>query len=62
MSFLLLRVSGVPLLERDISERRPGYRDYMLRTNAFLPGAPKRSIRGAGAASDVDSHADGGTV
>ena len=42
MSFLLLRVSGVALLERDISERRPAYRDYMLRTNAFFPAAPKR--------------------
>jgi steroid 5-alpha reductase family enzyme len=60
MSFLLLRVSGVALLERDISERRPAYRDYMLRTNAFFPGAPKRSIRGPDAASDVDSHSGGG--
>lgn len=42
MSFLLLRVSGVALLEKDIAERRPGYRDYVLRTNAFFPGPPKR--------------------
>lgn len=41
MSFLLLKVSGVTLLEQDISERRPAYRDYMLRTNAFFPG-PRR--------------------
>jgi steroid 5-alpha reductase family enzyme len=41
MTFLLLRVSGVTLLEKDIGERRPGYRDYVQRTNAFLPG-PKR--------------------
>lgn len=41
MTFLLLRVSGVTLLERDIGERRPGYRDYVLRTNAFIPG-PRR--------------------
>ena len=41
MSLLLLRVSGVALLERDISERRPAYRDYMLRTNAFFPGPPR---------------------
>lgn len=45
MSFLLLRVSGVALLERDISERRPAYRDYRLRTNAFFPGAPMRPTR-----------------
>lgn len=41
MSFLLLRVSGVAMLERSIEERRPGYRDYVRRTNAFFPGPPK---------------------
>jgi steroid 5-alpha reductase family enzyme len=41
MNFLLLRVSGVSLLEQDIAERRPGYREYVARTNAFLPGPRK---------------------
>lgn len=41
MSVLLLRVSGVTLLEKDIGERRPAYRDYVARTNAFFPGSPK---------------------
>ncbi len=41
MSVLLLRVSGVRLLERDIGERRPAYADYVRRTNAFFPGPPK---------------------
>lgn len=41
MSFLLLRVSGVTLLEKDISERRPGYASYIKRTNAFFPGPPR---------------------
>jgi len=41
MSYLLLRISGVALLEKDISERRPAYRAYMQRTNAFFPGPPK---------------------
>ena len=41
MSVLLLKVSGVTLLERDIGERRPAYRDYVARTNAFFPG-PRR--------------------
>lgn len=41
MSILLLRVSGVTLLEKDIGERRPGYRDYTARTNAFFPGLPR---------------------
>ncbi len=42
MSFLLLRVSGVALLEKTITSRRPEYRDYMERTNAFFPGPPRR--------------------
>ena len=41
MSVLLLKVSGVALLEKDIGERRPAYRDYIRRTNAFFPGPPK---------------------
>jgi steroid 5-alpha reductase family enzyme len=41
MSLLLMRVSGVTLLEKDIGERRPQYADYIRRTNAFFPGPPK---------------------
>ena len=59
MSFLLLRVSGVALLERDIGKRRPAYRDYMLRTNAFFPGAPKRTMHGIGDAPDAHPDSDG---
>jgi steroid 5-alpha reductase family enzyme len=42
MSVLLMRVSGVTLLEKDIGERRPKYAQYVARTNAFFPG-PRRS-------------------
>lgn len=42
ISFLLLRVSGVTLLEKDISNRRPQYADYVLKTNAFFPGMPRK--------------------
>lgn len=42
MSFLLLKVSGVALLERDIGQRRPQYAEYAARTNAFFPG-PRRN-------------------
>lgn len=38
MTFLLLKVSGVALLESDIEERRPEYAEYKRRTNAFFPG------------------------
>lgn len=43
MSILLLRVSGVTLLEKDMHERRPAYADYIKRTNAFFPGPPEKS-------------------
>lgn len=42
MTVLLLRVSGVALLEKDLAERRPAYRDYMARTSAFVPWPPRR--------------------
>jgi steroid 5-alpha reductase family enzyme len=42
MTVLLLKVSGVSLLERDIGERRPEYARYVRETNAFLPGRPAR--------------------
>ncbi len=43
MSVLLMRVSGVTLLEKDIGERRPKYADYVRRTNAFFPGRPRKA-------------------
>jgi steroid 5-alpha reductase family enzyme len=45
MHVLLVRVSGVALLERDIADRRPGYREYVARTSAFLPWPPGRRTR-----------------
>jgi steroid 5-alpha reductase family enzyme len=47
MTVLLLRVSGVTLLEKDIGERRPAYREYVERTNAFIPGPRKQAMLGA---------------
>ncbi len=41
MTVLLLRVSGVTLLEQDIGERRPAYRDYVARTSAFVLRPPR---------------------
>ena len=43
MTVLLLRVSGVSLLERTLRTSKPKYSDYMARTNAFLPGIPRRN-------------------
>jgi steroid 5-alpha reductase family enzyme len=42
MTFLLLKVSGVVLLEKDMSERRPEYAEYQRRTNAFVPGPTRK--------------------
>ncbi len=41
MIFLILRVSGVTLLERKLFRSRPEYRSYVARTNALIPGPPK---------------------
>jgi steroid 5-alpha reductase family enzyme len=41
ITFMLLRVSGVTLLEKDLSARRPAYRDYVARTSAFIPWPPR---------------------
>jgi steroid 5-alpha reductase family enzyme len=40
MTVLLLKVSGVTMLEKDIGERRPEYARYVRTTPAFFPGRP----------------------
>ena len=42
ITMLLLKVSGVTLLEKSIVETRPKYKDYIESTSAFLPWFPKR--------------------
>jgi steroid 5-alpha reductase family enzyme len=42
MTFFLLKISGVPMLERSLSRRREGYADYVARTSGFIPRAPKK--------------------
>ena len=41
MTLFLLRVSGVALLERTL-ETRPGYKEYIERTSAFIPWFPNK--------------------
>jgi steroid 5-alpha reductase family enzyme len=41
MTFLLVRVSGVPLLERRMKRTRPAYAEYVARTSSFFPMRPK---------------------
>ena len=42
MTVLLRRVSGVPMLEKTMSRRRPDYAAYVASTSAFIPHPPKR--------------------
>ena len=41
MAFFLVKVSGVALLEKSMSQR-PGWAEYAARTSAFIPRPPKR--------------------
>lgn len=43
MSFLLFKVSGVTLLEKTITDRRPEYAAYQARTSSFFPWPPSNS-------------------
>jgi steroid 5-alpha reductase family enzyme len=46
MTLTLFKVSGVALLEKAMTERRPAYRDYIASTNAFFPGPPRGPAKG----------------
>lgn len=41
MTWLLLRVSGVALLEQGLAQSKPGYAEYVRRTSAFVPWPPR---------------------
>ncbi|WP_442508444.1 DUF1295 domain-containing protein [Novipirellula sp. SH528] len=45
MTFLLLKVSGVALLERSLADRSQEYRDYIQRTSAFIPWPPQNDLQ-----------------
>lgn len=42
MTWLLMRVSGVTLLEKNLTVAKPEYKDYMECTNAFFPWFPRQ--------------------
>jgi steroid 5-alpha reductase family enzyme len=42
MTFLLVRVSGVSMLESAMRDSKPGYREYIESTSAFFPLPPRR--------------------
>jgi len=39
---VLLKMTGIPLTEKTISSTRPGYPEYVKRTNAFIPWFPQK--------------------
>lgn len=43
ITLLLLRVSGVTLLEKNLKESKPGYADYVRRTSSFVPWFPRKA-------------------
>ena len=43
MTFLLLRVSGVAMLEKRLKKTRPEYEEYCRRTSSFFPMPPRGS-------------------
>lgn len=42
MTILIIKVSGVSLLEKTLKESKPQYRDYIKKTNSFFPWFPKK--------------------
>ena len=42
MTWLIIKVSGVAMLERTLINTKPGFEEYVKRTSAFIPWFPKK--------------------
>jgi steroid 5-alpha reductase family enzyme len=42
MTALIIKVSGVALLEKTLKEQKPQYKEYIEKTSAFIPWFPKK--------------------
>lgn len=42
MTLLIIKVSGVVLLEKNLKEQKPHYSDYIEKTSSFFPWIPKK--------------------
>jgi steroid 5-alpha reductase family enzyme len=42
MTLLIIKISGVSLLEKTLKDTKPQYRDYIQKTNSFFPWFPKK--------------------
>ena len=43
ITYLLLRVSGIPMTENVVRKSRPGYEEYIKNTSSFFPWFPRKS-------------------
>lgn len=42
MTLLIIKVSGVALLEKSLADQKPQYREYIKKTSSFIPWFPKK--------------------
>ena len=42
MTLLIIKISGVALLEKTLNDTKPQYREYILKTSSFFPWFPKK--------------------
>lgn len=42
MTLLIIKVSGVALLEKNLKEQKPQYKEYIAKTSSFIPWFPKK--------------------
>jgi steroid 5-alpha reductase family enzyme len=42
MTLLIIKVSGVALLEKSLAQHKPQYREYIEKTSSFIPWFPKK--------------------
>jgi len=42
MTFLLIKVSGIAMLEKTLRSTKPQYQEYIQKTSSFFPWFPKK--------------------
>ncbi|WP_372645419.1 DUF1295 domain-containing protein [Ancylomarina sp.] len=42
MTFIIIKISGVSLIEKSLNETKPQYKEYIEKTNSFFPWFPKK--------------------
>jgi steroid 5-alpha reductase family enzyme len=45
MTVMLLRVSGMALLEKTLTTTKPGYKEHVESTSAFVPWFPRQRMQ-----------------